>query len=291
MIKLEKEDVRKLEYFEANEFADWFFSGMIDINEEDKRPFSPLHLYIGRHELIRDIKEVYDLLSGRSKINFSKGLTEAIYRMPKENKYCEIIEKLLFLVGAINDVRALPAIIAHVGNGFFGKCQKNAEKLYIISFNIICGMIPSPKVKEAVLRLIASSFFRYNYAPMAFIALCASSPKEFPDHLRLLRDHFTLLHKEEGYENVFMTAKRFTHYVDDHIIAKKLHSIYVTTDPAIDSEKTDAWLIDSLFFDANAQLCLINSISSFKIKNNNLEYDIYIPYNDNGLSFHRYMNS
>lgn len=253
--------IEQLEELDQQQFAAWLRRGFEDLFHEDREvtAFAPMHHYIGRQsDIIDDLKNIYDALSGTAKENFRLGVKLSFSSLPPENQYIPLIRSFLHLAGKIHAVEILPEVVKQIGNGYFGIPYNNeGNELFALSLDIVSGMAPYSDVGDIVRRLAGSSFFKSDYAPLAFFALFRTEPDKFPDHLKLLRPDFTKLHKNRGTRTSFITALRFVQYVDLETISKNLWWLYLTMNPQIvDTFTSDNWIGEALFAGEKAPLLL-----------------------------------
>ncbi len=253
--------IEQIELFSQQQFAAWLRRGFGDLDHEDREvtAFAPLHYYIGRQrDIIDDLKNIYDELSGTAKENFRLGVKLSFSSLPPENRYVPLIRSFLHLAGKIHAVEILPEVVKQIGNGYFGIPDNNeGNELFALSLDIVSGMAPYPDIGNTVRQLVGSSFFKSDYAPLAFYALFRAEPDRFPDHLELLRYDFTNLHKEKGTRTSFITALRFVQYVDLETISKNLWWLYLTRNPDVVGTLTsDNWFGEALFVGEKAPLLL-----------------------------------
>lgn len=285
MIIPNKEDVVDLEAYKSEDFSKWFIAGFRDIKRKEKheKPFAPLSLYFGRFGAISELKYIYDLLSGGAKIEFCEGVNLALSIVAKEADNTEVVRNLLLLSGIVNAVQVIPTVVMQIGNGFFGldKSDDLENDLFAVALNVISGMSPCYYVKEAVCQMVASNHYQYQYAPMAFIALCETEKDEFPEHLNLLRSDFAKLNSE-GIErkDAYVTAVDFAKTVDLKTIADNLHKLSLTLYPGIDEKMTDNWIVRLILTCEKSQIKLKSTEKGFSLirKENDCvgekEYDI-----------------
>ena len=243
--------VKEREQFDEAKFASWLRCGFEDIKNSNKTliAFAPLNYFIGYHgNIIEDLKTIYDELSGTARRNFRLGLKRAFSELPPESYNVSLISLFLYLAGKIRAVEILPEIAKQIGNEYFG-IQQNDEgaELFALSLDIVLGMAPYCETGDVVRQLVASRFFKPDYAPMAFIALCRTEPENFPEHLNLLRPYFYNLHLERGADDAYLTAIRFVQYINPNMIARHLGEVKL---PA------DKWFMDALFVGEKAPLAI-----------------------------------
>ncbi|KJU84212.1 hypothetical protein MBAV_003597 [Candidatus Magnetobacterium bavaricum] len=145
------------------------------------------------------------------------------------------------------------------------------RELFALTFNIVAGMSPAHNVGNVLRSLVASSFFQYEYAPMAFIALCRPEPEKFPEHLALLRGSFAKLHADIGTDDAYLTARRFVQYVDTSIIADNFYRCSFSNN--IDDIKPDNWLVKALLVGEKAPFKLQAQNDDFKIVRSDREQE------------------
>ncbi|MCK5320603.1 hypothetical protein KAJ61_04395 [Candidatus Parcubacteria bacterium] len=234
------EHIEPLKNFSVEDFADWLSHGFKDWHSDGvMKAFAPLNYFVGRlGGLTNNLKDIYDVFSGSAQMNFRFGIAQAISDLPTVRQSVPIIRSFLHLAGRINAREIFPVIVKQDFSNFFKMLEHNeGQELFALTLGIVAGMSPHHSAGDVMRLLVDSRFFRYNYAPMAFIALCRAEPKEFPEHLRFLRRHFTKLHQKEGTNNAFITARRFVKYVDPAIIEDKLWQI---------DFKDDNWLVTAM---------------------------------------------
>jgi len=159
-----------------------------------------------------------------------------------------LVKELLHLAGRVYAHEILPEIMKQIGNGFLGMPENNeAKDLFNLTLDIVSGLSRVHGAGDTIRHLVASSYFQPFYAPRAFVALCRAEPKKFIEHLKLLRNAFTVLHSKIGTDDVFITAHRIAQYVNPKIIAANIRNLNLSIRPGIDVLKYDNWLVDALF--------------------------------------------
>jgi len=259
-VKPDIEHVKPLEEYSAQAFANWLRRGFEDLDHDKRRvtAFAPLNYFVRREDdITRELKNIYDLLSGTAKEQFRLGIAIALSVMPPTLKSVSTVRHLLHLAGRVYATEIFPEVVKKIGNGFFGFSEHNeGRELFALSLNIVAGMSPAYGVGDTVRRLVSSSFFQPDYAPMAFVALCRAEPEEFYKHLELLRGSFSALHRDRGTNDAYITARRFVQYVDLEVIGRNFWHLYLCSKPGIDTFSTDNWLAEALFLCDNAPLLL-----------------------------------
>jgi hypothetical protein len=254
------EHVEPLEGYTAQAFANWLRRGFEDLDHDKKRvtAFAPLNYFVFREDdITRELKNIYDLLSGTAKEQFRLGIAIAISLMPPTLKSVTTVSHLLHLAGRVYATEIFPEVVKKIGNGFLGFSEHSkGRELFALSLNIVAGMSPAYGVGDTVRRLVNSSFFQPGYAPMAFVALCRAEPEEFYKHLALLRGSFSALHRNRGTNDAYITAHRFVQYVDLEVIGRNFRQLYLCSKPGIDTFSTDNWLGEAMFIGDNAPLLL-----------------------------------
>ena len=255
------EHVEPLKEYSAQAFANWLRRGFEDLYHDKRRlmAFAPLNYFVRRDDdITRELKNIYDLLSGTAKEQFRIGIAIALSSlMPPTLKSVSTVRHLLHLAGRVYATEIFPEVVKKIGNGFFGLSEHNKGcELFALSLDIVAGMSPAYGVVDTVRRLVSSSFFQPGYAPRAFVALCRAEPEEFYKHLELLRGSFSVLHRDKGTNDAYITANRFVQYVDLEVIGRNFWHLYLCTKPGIDTLSTDNWLGEALFIGDNAPLLL-----------------------------------
>ena len=250
-----------LERYTRDNFASWLENGSRNLNSKDEkqqlRTFCPFYYYIRYYDIPSDgLKFIYGELSEKAKRNFRWGLRIAFSKMSQkmsqeynnyEDSLVNPLRLLLYLASKIRATEMVPAIAEWwtISEQPKNEDQKN---LFALSLKVISGMAPYPDVAEAIRQIINSHYFRPTYsgfAPMLFIALCRTEPERFPPHLELLRQDFSIMHKKTGRSKSFITAMRFSNYVDLDIIAEHLREIKLPE---------DEWFVEALFVGEKAPL-------------------------------------
>ncbi|MBF0564619.1 MAG: hypothetical protein HQK89_05195 [Nitrospirae bacterium] len=269
MMKPDAVHVKPLELYDDKQFAVWLRTGFEDIHHKTARlkAFSPLHYFVGQlDDLTDELKNIYNMLSSSAQTQFRLGIAIALLNLPSEFRYVQVVRELLHLAGRVHADEILNSAVQQVGNGFFGMSEHDeGREIFALTLNIVAGLSPAKGVGDALRRLVASTFFRYNYSPMAFIALCRAEPEDFPAHLTLLRNCFTRLHRENGTTNAYLTANQFVHYVDPSVIAKNLCRCSFSRNSDIDPFKADNWLVKELFSGDKSPLSLVRKDKSYAI--------------------------
>ncbi len=247
--------------YSASEFSDWFQIGFAFYYKEKNniKAFYPLRSYIGiADDIITDLGNIYDSLSPESKIKYKKGLIMAFDDLDSIKENLQIVKDMMYLSGKINAKGIVDSVIKKVGNGYFvaGKKEEQDDdnnNLFAIAFDVVKHL--SHSGGEPLRELIASKYFRFQYAPKAFIALCHAEPKSYPEHLRLLRKSFAELHSDYSIqEDAYITANRFIDCVNLKVIADNICKLKINERP--DEEPKDNWLLDALFIGDYAPLIL-----------------------------------
>jgi len=299
-----KVKVKQIDGFSAKEFESWLLSGFRDMSFEEREliAFAPLHYFIGYHDnVILDLKTIYDALSGTGQKNFRLGVVSAFSGLAPYSQNYSLVTLFLQLAGKCPVHEILPEIVKQIGNGYFGKPNNDSIELFALSLDIISGMAPYCEVGNALRQLEASTFFRPQYAPMTFIALCRAEPDNFLDHFDLLRSHFFNFHKEKGKNGTTITTRRFVHCVNLELISKKIWWLNLTSRPGADNQKhCDNWFGEALFLADDAPLRLTKGDHFYISRNTEREgkkYKIAIPYTDTSpkqsheYDIRKYLNS
>lgn len=238
---MKKEKVEeKIGNFLPAEFGGWLIKGIKDWSQGNVGAFSPLYYLINNENLIFDLRNIYDALSDRSQENFRKGIAIALSGYPKKiNRKTAI--SLLYLAGKINCKEIQPVI-----NNWLDQLDMEKE-FYALVLSVVAELSPANGVAHTLRKIVGvKELFHYKYTPLVFTALCRAKPEKFFDHLKLLRDHFKILHEKEGDADAYMTARRITYYVSLDIITNNLWRF----------KEADKWLVKAFFVGEKAPLII-----------------------------------
>lgn len=255
---IDSKHVAPLQDFKTKDFVDWLINGFEDISDDKKRlnAFSPLNYFVGYQcGLTTELKNIYDLLQPNVQRNFKTGIAQGLSNLPPRISSISSVRGLFYLAGRIKATEILPVVNQYLENGFFSIKENNCGgELFALTSGIVASMSSTSEASEIMRNLINSNFFKSSYSPMAFVALCRSESEKFPEHLKLLRKNFAEMHKEQGTKDAWMTAKRFTHYVNTRIIADNLYLTNLM--PSVNSEnfENDNWLGQAMFIGKNTSL-------------------------------------
>lgn len=249
-----KENIKKIENFSAEEFAEWLRKGIDDLHNGKVESFKPLHYLIGESDnIISDLSNIYNASSDKSQKRFRNGIVIGLYGYP-EKISLEVAATLLRLAGEISCKEILPVINNWVNQYkfyFLPKWDRDPEinnekqqEFFALVLRVIAELSPANGVAHTLRKLVGVKLFHYEYAPLVFTALCHAEPKNFISHLDLLRDHFKILHERGGYTNVHITARHIVCYVPLDIITENLW-------------RADKWLIKGLLVGKKAPLALV----------------------------------
>lgn len=248
-MKIEKKHVTPLEKFTETDFALWLQEGFEYIKDPKRQieAFRPLNYLVGHQDIFTELQNIYDLLPGRLKRRFRLGLKIILADSPPKSQSVNLISSVLDLTSRVHAVEVLPEVIKRVGNGFFG-LQDNPEgdELFALAFDVFAGMSETYKAGNNIRKLISSSNFKSEYAPMAFIALCTAEPDNFIEHIALLRRAFSVLHSEKGTTGSVYTALRFVNHVVLETIGSRLLELKLSDEPSPSSTENDNWLVTAL---------------------------------------------
>ncbi len=254
---------KKTENFSAEKFAEWLCKGINDLRNGKVEAFHPLHYLIGKNDdIISDLSDIYDTLSGEAQKRFQNGIVLNLQRYPEIKGY--VARNLLYLAERIGCLNILPVINSWVKQGKlfylpewdpynskrnnYKRASEERQEFFALVLNIVAELTPAHGAVHTLRKLIGvKELFYYSYAPMVFIALCRAEPEKIISHLDLLRDHFRTLYLNEGYTGTYTTARRIVHYVAPEIIARNLWQF----------KEEDQWLLKALFSGNQAPLTIV----------------------------------
>ncbi|MDD5650490.1 MAG: hypothetical protein PHF86_08760 [Candidatus Nanoarchaeia archaeon] len=252
---------KKLQYLESftkDDFANWISYGCINVNNPDfekrRSTFEPFHTLItspvdrsNYPDCSGKLKQIYDNLTDNSKNNFNKGIIKICSTLNELENPNGILIELTDLIRVIKIPEALPELIKQIENDQLKDVDSFARILSVTCEMGINKGKDYTQILDLIKRLKNNSHFRYGFSPITFLGLCSADPDNFYKHLDELRTNFTLMNKELGTDEAYITGAEFIHYVGIERFLSDFEKLKLTSPDDKNILNYDNWLVQAIF--------------------------------------------